>query len=336
VVAWGNNDYHQTNVPSGLTNVVAIAAGQNHSLALKGDGTVVAWGDNRYYGQINVPSGLTNVVAIAGGGYHSLALKGNGTVVAWGDNDYHQINVPLGLTNVVAIAGGRMHSLALNKLPPLIPIHHGSTIMRNVPDVALTADNVYVVCDNGESHICGGTSCAAPLWAGFTALVNQQAVAAGRPTVGFINPAIYAIGESTNYAADFHDITTGDNTSPGSPTNFYAVLGYDLCTGWGTPAGQNLINDLAGTSTSEPISPVQNTSLSIHYFPATTTNDTVQISWNGVAGLVYQVQYKTNLLQTNWINLGAATMGTNPIKIVFDVTGPDPQRFYRIRRVPVY
>ena len=57
----------------------------------------------------------------------------------------------------------------------------------------------------------GGTSCAAPLWAGFTALLNQQAALAGIPTVGFLNPAIYAIGKGPNYTADFHDITTGNN-----------------------------------------------------------------------------------------------------------------------------
>ena len=73
-----------------------------------------------------------------------------------------------------------------------------------------------------------------------------MSAAAGRPSVGFINPAIYAIGEGANYATDFHDTTTGDNTWPGSPANFYAVAGYDLCTGWGAPAGQSLINDLAG------------------------------------------------------------------------------------------
>ena len=297
--------------------------------------------------------------------------------------------------------------------------NHGSTTMRNVPDVALTADNIYVAYANGASGEFGGTSCAAPLWAGFIALVNEQALAGGQPTVGFINPAIYAShlvriqianysfetpagapgtvagvpdgwmaansypygvfnpphGVYTNEAgftlpapaegsqvlwiqfdnyvsqfltntlvanqtyalsgaignrgdgngiqspADqeyvfllaggtiiaqnvnlphpapggflpwtisyttpasgfptgpleirlgqvgsgqvnfdniqlaygqglgldpiFHDIISGDNTWPGSPTNFFAVPGYDLCTGWGTPAGATLINALA-------------------------------------------------------------------------------------------
>ena len=122
----------------------------------------------------------------------------------------------------------------------------GSATMRNIPDVALTADNVWVIYGNGQVQSVGGTSVAAPLWAGFTALVNQQSVAAGRSTVGFINPAIYAIAAGTNYAADFHDITTGNNFNSSSPTNFSAGTGYDLCTGLGTPAGQNLINDLAG------------------------------------------------------------------------------------------
>ncbi len=121
----------------------------------------------------------------------------------------------------------------------------GSTTYRNIPDVALTADNVYVRYGNGSSGTFGGTSCAAPLWAAFTALVNQQAAAGGKGPVGFLNPAIYAIGKGSGYAAAFHDITTGNNTSSSSPSQFYAVPGYDLCTGWGTPAGVNLINALA-------------------------------------------------------------------------------------------
>jgi uncharacterized repeat protein (TIGR01451 family) len=123
--------------------------------------------------------------------------------------------------------------------------NQGSTTMRNIPDVALTADNVFIIADNGMQEDEGGTSCAAPLWAAFAALVNQKTAAAGSPPVGFINPSVYLIGKGTNYAACFHDITTGNNTSPNSPNRFFAVPGYDLCTGWGTPAGTNLINALA-------------------------------------------------------------------------------------------
>ena len=97
VVAWGNNSFGQASVPVGLTDVVAISAGLTHALALKRDGTVVAWGDNRY-GQRTIPDGLTNVIAIAAGGWHNLALKSDGTVVAWGNNVNGQANVPTSLT----------------------------------------------------------------------------------------------------------------------------------------------------------------------------------------------------------------------------------------------
>jgi len=122
--------------------------------------------------------------------------------------------------------------------------NQGSTFYRNIPDVALTADNVYVIAD-GTGFSVGGTSCATPLWAAFISLANEQAVASGRPLLGFINPVIYALGRSTNYTNYFHDITTGNNTNASSLTKFFAVTGYDLCTGWGTPNGTALINTLA-------------------------------------------------------------------------------------------
>ena len=126
--------------------------------------------------------------------------------------------------------------------------NHGSTTLRNVPDVALTADNVYIRANGGDGSV-GGTSCAAPLWAGFMALVNQQAASQTNSTVGFINPAVYALGQSTNYANCFHDVTVGNNTNANNPTLYYACPGYDLCTGWGTPAGANLIKALVSPAT---------------------------------------------------------------------------------------
>jgi hypothetical protein len=100
-----------------LTNVVAIAASGNHSLALQANGIVVAWGDNldaqgEFAGESVVPQGLSNVIAIAAGQCHSLAVEENGSVVAWGDNSGGQSQPPT-LTNAVAVAGGSVHSLAL-------------------------------------------------------------------------------------------------------------------------------------------------------------------------------------------------------------------------------
>jgi len=124
----------------------------------------------------------------------------------------------------------------------------GSTTQRNLPDVALTADNLYATGGNGSSGALCGTSCAAPLWAGVAALINQQAVAAGRGTVGFLNPALYALAKGPTYNSIFHDVTSGNNCSQDNPSLFYATVGYDLCTGWGTPAGQSFIDSLAGAA----------------------------------------------------------------------------------------
>ena len=124
----------------------------------------------------------------------------------------------------------------------------GSTLLRNSPDVAAEAnfDNPTVV--NGKFVTgFGGTSFAAPRWAGFLALVNQQSVANGHGTVGFINPALYSLGISPVGMSVFHPITSGGNPPMvGDGPGFNAVLGYNLVTGWGSPAGAALIDQLAG------------------------------------------------------------------------------------------
>ncbi len=123
----------------------------------------------------------------------------------------------------------------------------GSATQRNCPDVAMVSDSLYFCFNNGGQGLVGGTSASSPEWAGFMALVNQQAVANGNNTAGFINPAIYSIlkgGNSFSYASAFNDIITGSNRK-------MAVPGYDLVTGVGTPRGQPLIDALArGTNTS--------------------------------------------------------------------------------------
>ncbi|MGB6385275.1 MAG: S53 family peptidase, partial [Terriglobales bacterium] len=134
------------------------------------------------------------------------------------------------------------------QLPGVITAaNEGSTTYRNAPDVSANANFTFYVCGNGSctENEEGGTSFAAPMWAGFLALINQQAVANGNPMLGFANPAIYNIGVGSNYNTDFHDITSGSN---GYPT----TVGYDLATGWGSPTGPALINALAGSGVQPP------------------------------------------------------------------------------------
>ena len=120
-----------------------------------------------------------------------------------------------------------------------------SSTMRNVPDVALHADinSGYAIYTGGSWGSWGGTSCAAPLWAAFTALVNQLRAQSGVGPVGYVTPALYAIGKSNLYGSDFHDIADG------STNQFYpATQGYDDATGWGSFNAVNMIQDLSGDS----------------------------------------------------------------------------------------
>ena len=107
---WEGSGWAAATVPPGLTNVTAIAAGTFHSLALKSDGTVIAWGINSY-GQTNCPPGLTNVVSVAAGYSHSLALKADGTITTWGTGA--NANVPPSVHPAICVSVWRNHSLAL-------------------------------------------------------------------------------------------------------------------------------------------------------------------------------------------------------------------------------
>ncbi len=204
-------------------------------MAAQGQSFFNASGDSdAFTGAIDFPSDSPNITQVGG----TTLTTGTGaaysseTVWNWGGGE----GSSGGVSTYFAIPSYQQGiSMSANR---------GSTTMRNVPDVALTADNVYVIYGNGSTATFGGTSCAAPLWAGFTALLNQQAEAGGLSPVGFLNPALYSLGRGANYAAAFHDTTTGNNFSSSSPTKYAAVAGYDLCTGWGTPKGLGLINAL--------------------------------------------------------------------------------------------
>ena len=116
----------------------------------------------------------------------------------------------------------------------------GSTTLRNGPDVSANANFTFYTCSDQTTCLAneyGGTSFAAPMWAGLVALANQQAAANGEALVGFFNPTVYAQNVTATYATDFHDITSGKSGT------YSAVTGYDLVTGWGSPKAA-LINTL--------------------------------------------------------------------------------------------
>ena len=122
---------------------------------------------------------------------------------------------------------------AWQKLPGVInSSNKGSTTYRNGPDVSANANFTFYVCADQTTctaNLYGGTSFAAPMWAGYVALVNQQLAAQGKSTIGFMNPTIYAQNVTSVYDTDFHDIISGKSGS------YSAVVGYDLVTGWGSP-----------------------------------------------------------------------------------------------------
>jgi hypothetical protein len=250
--------------PSATTDNIfkqMIAQGQSF-LNAAGDSDAFTTGANSANGVDNItlenaPSSCPYITEVGG---TTLTTTGPGgswsseTVWNWGLDSGSYVGTSGGISSYYSIPWWQTNvSMASNG---------GSTAYRNIPDAAFTGDNVYVLYGNGESGDFGGTSCAAPLWASFAALVNQRNAATGQQPAGFLNPALYAIGEGLNYSACFHDIKTGSNAWPGSSDNFYAVTGYDLCSGWGTPAGSNLIIALSAPADPLEITPLAGFSVS--------------------------------------------------------------------------
>lgn len=236
--SWGNSGFDST----GETFLKQMAAQGQTFFQASGDG-------DAYTQVIPVPSDDVYVTSVGG---TALSMATNASQytseTVWNSGFQAQAWYGNGAYTLHGVAGGYWGSGGGVSTITIFPTYQqgvnmvalgGSTTKRDIPDVALTGLNVYVNYFNGLSGGFEGTSCAAPLWAGFAALINEQAALDGKPPIGFINPALYAIGESGGFA--FHDITNGSDTWPNSPNLFVAGPGYDLCTGWGTPNGLNTI-----------------------------------------------------------------------------------------------
>jgi subtilase family serine protease len=202
-------------------------------MAAQGQTFLVASGDSSTWTTSNYPYPAEDAYIVSVGGTDLTTQRAGGawaSETAWSDSG----------------GGISPDSIAIPSWQQLAGVinasNDGSTTLRNGPDVSANANFTFYVCADEKpctANEYGGTSFAAPMWAGYLALVNQQLASSGQGPVGFINPTIYATNLTAGYSSGFHDITSGVSG------NYSAVMGYDLVTGWGSPNGGGLIATLA-------------------------------------------------------------------------------------------
>ncbi|HTS17487.1 MAG TPA: HYR domain-containing protein [Verrucomicrobiae bacterium] len=201
IIGWGADFGGSLDAPVGLSNVVALAGATEDSAALLGNGTVVAWGYGAD-GGTNVPASVTNAVAIAGGGYHFLALLANGQVVGWGTNSNGEISIPSGVTNATAISAGYTHSMALLSSGQVIAWGNNAFGETNVP-----------------ASVTNAVAISAGYFYSMALLANSNVVAWGYALAGATNVPTFV----TNAVA----IAAGQLAG-------YAQLADGTVVGWGT------------------------------------------------------------------------------------------------------
>jgi kumamolisin len=259
-------------------------------MASQGQNFFVAAGDNSAWSSSNEawPADDANIVSVGGTDLTTSGAAGPWkSETAWADSGGGISPDGIAIPSWQQLSGVITSS---NK---------GSTTLRNGPDVAAEANFDFYYCSDQEG--CGtglgGTSFAAPMWAGYLALANQQAAANGK-SIGFIDPIIYQDALTSSYSTLFHDVTSG------SCGTYSAVTGYDLCTGWGSPNGSGLINTLAGAATPSFTLSDSPSSLSITQGSSGTSTITVT-DVNGFTGSV--------TLTNSTLPAGVtASYGTNP------------------------
>ena len=333
--------------------MIAVAAGTAHSLALRADGTVAAWGDSTY-GQISVPIGLTNVVAIAAGDLHSLALKSDGTVVAWGAGaansgtwpDLGQSLMPSGLTNVVAISGGALHSLALTSDGTVVTWGDNYFGQTNLPagltnvvaiaaggfhNLALRRDGTVVAW--GESHSgqtdlpAGLTSVVAIAGGRFHSLVlrtDGTVIGWGETRVPEQIANVVAIAAGEDICLALRADSTLDFwyigfyfVDPGSPPPGLTKVAA-ISTKGGPGDGVALIGDASPQLQARLTDPLR-------------SGATFSVSVPTQSARVYALEFKNSLADSSWTALPLVA-GNGGLLRLTDSSATVGQRFYRVRQ----
>jgi hyaluronate lyase len=348
--AWGDNSFGQLDLPTDLTNLVAIAAGAYHNLALRTDGTILGWGYDDE-GECEPPPTLHDAIAIAAGGYHSLAIKANHTVIAWGANEFGQITVTAGLSSVVGVAAGTWHSLALRADGTVVGWGDNTQGQTSIP---AGLSNVVTVAAGGNHSLALKRDGTVVAW-GDNA--NAQGQFAGQSVVplGLTNVTALAAGSYFSLAvkSDGTVVSWGDNgqgqcTIPLGLTNVVAVAGgygHSLAlkssgavVAWGAnwnyqcslPAAcSNVFAMAAGayhtlllldapTAPPQLLAPAPNGSSASLVVPTLYRKQ-------------YALEFKNSLAETNWTTLPAVS-GNGALRELSDPDASVPQRFYRLRQ----
>jgi alpha-tubulin suppressor-like RCC1 family protein len=301
VFAWGNNMNGQCNVPAGLSGVSKIAAGEFFSAALKSDGSIVVWGANDYF-QREVPGGLTGVRDISAGHGHILALKNDGTVAAWGCNIFDQARVPTGLNGVKSIMAVWNYSVAVKS--------NGTVVAWGVNDVGQASvpgglSGVTAVAGNNNYCMALKTDGTVTMWGRYPsppALNNIVALAAGETHALALT--------STKQVIAWGASQSGPTAVPGSLTDPLAIA-----ASWNYSAA------------------LQRTGGSLQNFLLTNPrrqNNVFYVSLNSQSGVNYTLEYKNLLTDSSWTSLSAVA-GNGSTLTLSNGSALATRRVYRVR-----
>ncbi len=285
-------------------------------MALQGQSMFAAAGDSGAYdngdGKTLIVDDPSSQPYVTGVGGTTLAVNADGTFKSessWGTP----------ASGAVAYEGGGGGVSGTWPIPTWqsgygTTLNLGSQTMRMVPDVSFDANpnTGYAIYFQGAPNIVGGTSCAAPIWAGMMALVNQKRLAGALPKIGFANPALYQIASSSLGATAFHDVA--DNSTN---LHYPALTGYDLSTGWGSPNFANLFTALVNPV----LPPAAPTKLAI-----TPHNQVLTLGWTASTGAVtYSVFRATS---SSGPFTAVATKLVVPFYVDVNLTNATPYFYY--------